>query len=101
MKLLQKAIYLNKLYLTNSCNHIIATNDLISVFEHKKYLTLLVMEKCSHVTDDVIICISKNCKNLQELSLTSCKNVTDIGVVSLRDLKLKGLSLAHTQVHFS
>jgi hypothetical protein len=50
-----------------------------------------------HITDESIIAITKNCKNLNELYIQNCFHLKDIGCESIAEncLKLKYLTLYH------
>lgn len=98
LDILQKASNLKQLRLANATDNSITTNDLLNLFQQTKFLLILSLEKCSHVTDEVLCSIASHCPQMRELNLGHCQKITDNGVVALQNLPLVSLSVAHTQV---
>lgn len=93
--------HLQKLDLSWCGNYdLIHPNDLIKfIRECGKLLTIIRFNSCKYINDAIIIQISKTCRNLKELCLRNCFNITPDGFNSLSNIStLERLDFYRTYV---
>ncbi|CAN4077016.1 unnamed protein product [Withania somnifera] len=59
------------------------TNECLSSISKLQYLEVLVLEGCYGIDDDCLAYLEQGCKSLEKLDMSSCQNVSHVGLSSL------------------
>ncbi|KAF3636932.1 F-box/LRR-repeat protein 3 [Capsicum annuum] len=59
------------------------TNECLSSISKLQYLEDLVLEGCYGIDDDSLASLEQGCKSLEKLDMSSCQNVSHVGLSSL------------------
>lgn len=75
--------------------------SLINCVENSPLLEVFVLRACEVADDKLIESLSQSCKNLMQLVLERCKNITDDCAKALSTMPLRELNLSGTMVTFN
>lgn len=59
------------------------TNECLSSISKLQYLEELILEGCYGIDDDSLASLEQGCKSLEKLDMSSCQNVSHVGLSSL------------------
>ena len=74
--------YITDLYL-GDCRDC-SSQGLGKIIKRCRWLQVLNIQNCAHVTSDMLVLISQNLRNLRELEILSCKSITTLDVLELK-----------------
>lgn len=60
------------------------SEGLESIITHCRWLQILNIQTCAHVTSDTMVLISQNLRNLRELEILNCRSITTLDVLELK-----------------